>query len=62
MTENVTLLYNAGDRRLVVSLPLSVDLVAVILHGVEATWPGSRVVDTGRDDVMVIDLAEEAPT
>lgn len=56
-TEIVTM--QRGDDRLVVHLPVSVDLLAIILAGVDARHPGSRTIDTGREDVLVVELAPE---
>lgn len=56
-TETVTVQH--GDGRLVVHLPISVGLLAILLSGVDARHPGSRTIDTGREDVLVVELAPE---
>ncbi len=58
MTETLTV--QIGDGRLVIALPISVSLVAILLAGAEELHPGSKVLDTGRDDVLVLELGAEA--
>lgn len=56
MTTTDTVTVHQGDGRFVVQLPVSIDLLAVLLAGLEARHPGCRCVDTGRDDVLVVEL------
>lgn len=60
LTTTETISVQRCDGRLVVHLPATVPLLVILLAGIEARHPGSKIIDTGREDVMVIELTGEA--
>lgn len=56
-TETITV--QNGDDRIVVHLPISVPLLLVLMAGITARHPESKVIDTGRNDLLVFELGPE---
>lgn len=56
MSESVTVQIEEGDGRIVIHLPVALDLLTLLVDGIGVRWPRARTLRTGREDVLVIDL------